>query len=243
MTRRNVSPVPGIPLGLTLLVSLMAVLMFAPVASAAGVKANLRVVTWQGKILFDGNATANTSTIKPSADCLSGDAGPARTVDGAKAINLLANAAAKNKVLRPLKISDGDYGFGICGLAGITAKDKEWWEIRTNYTSAMVGIESLDVKSGDSILLFLNKSWEQASPDALFLKAPAKVKKGKKARVRVFSYTTAGKRTPVKGAKVKGATKPTNAKGYTTIKVKRKMAVVARKSGLIPSNRALIKLR
>ncbi len=243
MTRRTVSPAPGILLGFALMLALVAAFLAAPAASAAGVKANLRVVTWQGKVVFDGEATADTATIKPDAGCLSGSAGPARTIEGAKAINLLADAAANNAALRPLKISDGDYGFGICGLAGITAKDKEWWEIRTNYASAQVGIEGLDVKSGDSILLYLNRSWEALSPDALYLRAPARVKKGKKVRVRVFAYNTAGKRAPVKGAKVMGATRRTNANGYTWIKVRRQVRTIARKAGLIPSNRALIRIR
>lgn len=254
MTDRFTSLAPRALLGLSLLlfaaISLLAVPATAPAASK--VQANLRVVTWQGKILFDGKARTGTTKIKPNKACLGGRTGPARTVSGPTALGLLVAASKKSKSLRPLKLTDTDFGFGICGIGGANATGEQWWSLRTNYKDATVGAEGLSVKRNDDILLYLSKTYMEPTPDSLFLKAPAKVKKGKLIRVRVFSYhnefdeksgETRLKRSPVEGAKVKGAVGPTNAKGFARIKVTRKTRTVARKSGLIPSNRAVIKLK
>lgn len=243
MSNRITSPVPGLVLGLSLLLVLIAAAVLAPPATAAGkVQANLRVVTWQGKILFDGKARTGTARIKPNTACLGGEPGPARTVSGPTALGLIAAASKKSAALRPLKISDGEYGFGICGFGNTVAKDPQWWVLRTNYRDASAGAELVTVKKNDDILLYLSKTYMDDTPDSLFLKAPAKVKKGKFARVRVFKYTGAGKRSPVKGAKVPGA-KPTNAKGFTRVKIRKRTRIAARQPGLIPSNRVVIGIR
>jgi len=244
MTNRIASPVPGILLGLTLLLFVAATVL-APAASAAGkVQANLRVVTWKGKIVFDGKARTGTTSIKPNTECLGGRVGPARTVSGPTALGLLVAAAKKSPALRPLKLTDTDFGFGICGIGGVAAQNEEWWLLRHNYKDSTTGAELTTLKKNDTILLYLAESYmNPENPDSLFLKAPAKVKKGKVAKVRVFKYTGAGKRSPVKGAKVKGAAKPTNAKGWAKIKITKRTRTVARLSGLIPSNRAVIGIR
>lgn len=254
MTDRFTSLAPRVLLGLSLLlfaaVSLLAVPASAP--AAGKVQANLRVVTWKGKILFDGKARTGTTRVKPNKACLGGRTGPARAVTGPTALGLLVAASKKSRSLRPLKLTDTDFGFGICGIGGANATGEQWWSLRTNYKDATVGAEGLTVKRNDDILLYLAKTYMEPTPDSLFLKAPAKVKKGKLARVRVFAYhnqfdeqsgETTLKRSPVEGAKVKGAVGPTNAKGFTRIKVTRKTRTVARMSGLIPSNRAVIKLK
>ncbi len=243
MSNRITSPAPGLLLGLTLLLVVVAATALAPAASAAGkVQANLRVVTWKGKILFDGKVPAGTTSVKPNVDCLGGKAGPARTVSGPTALGMLVSAAKKSAALRPLKISDGEFGFGICGIGGNMVQNEEWWVLRTNYRDSSTGAELTTVKKNDTILFYMAQSYMQTTPDSLFLKAPAKVKKGKFARVRVFKYTGAGKRSPVAGAKVPGA-KPTDAKGWTKVKIKKRTRIAARQSGLIPSNRVVIGIR
>lgn len=254
MTNRITVPVPGVILGLTLLLSLLAAVVLAPAASAAGkVPANLRVVTWKGKILYDGKIQTGSARIKPKSDCLGGGAGPARTVAGPTALGLLWQAARKSQNtkqatkksagLRPLAISDGDFGFGICGIGGNNSTGEEWWALRNNQKDTTTGAELTTLKRNDSVLLYLSKSYMEPTPDALFLKAPAKVKKGKFARVRVFAYNGAGKRRPAEGVGIVGTTVHTNAKGYARFRVKRRIRTAARLPGFIPSNRAVIKVR
>ncbi|MBN8867708.1 MAG: hypothetical protein J0H98_09150 [Solirubrobacterales bacterium] len=240
MTNRITSPVVGLLLGLAMMFGLLA----QPAVAANKVPANLRVVTWKGKIVFDGTVKTGTAKIKPNTDCLGGSAGPARTVTGATALGLLYQASLRYKALRPLKLSDGDYGFGICGIGGQAAKDKEWWVLRQNYKDTMTGAETTKVKRGDKILLYLAKSYEETTPDSLFLNAPAKVRRGASVKVRVWSYDGKGKRTPAAGAKVGGAAGAlTNVQGFTTLKITRRTNLVARSGSLIPSNRVRVAIR
>lgn len=245
MTNRINFRTSRILLGLPLLLFAAVAMLATPAASSAAgkVQANLRVVTWNGKILFDGKARTGTTRVKPNSDCLGGSPGAAREVAGPSALGLLVAASKKSKSLRPLELSDGDFGFAICGIGGVSAQNEEWWVLRHNYRDSTTGAELTQVKRNDTILLYLAKTYMEPTPDSLVLKAPAKVKRGKLARVRVLSYTGAGKRSPVKGAKVRGATAPTNAKGYTRVKVTRRIRVIARKAGLIPSNRAVIRVK
>lgn len=243
MSNRIISPVPGLLLGLSLLLVLAAATILAPAADAAGkVQANLRVVTWQGKIIFDGKVKSGSTRVKPNTECLGGSPGPARTVGGPTALGLLVTAAKQNRALRPLRISDGEFGFGICGIGGNMVKDENWWQLRTNYRDSSTGAELTTLKKNDTILFYLAKSYMETSPDSLVLRAPARVKRGKFARVRVVKFNGAGKASPAKGARVPGA-KPTNAKGFTRVKIRKRTRLAARMPGLIPSNRVVVKVR
>lgn len=243
MTNRITKPALGLLLGLALLVGFAA----QPAAAAKKVPVNLRVVTNSGKIIFDRTVPTGTATIKPTSACptLGGRLGPARTVTGATGLGLLYQASLKYKALRPLKISDSDYGFGVCGIGGTMAKGEGWWVLRHNYKDAATGAEGLKVKRGDTVLFYYSKSWQDPTPDSLFLKAPVKAKKGAKIKVRVFQYNGAtGKRAPVAGAKVSGATgSKTDAKGFTTLKITRKTKLVARQGDLVPSNRVHVSIK
>ena len=240
MTKRITSPAVGLLLGLAMLLGLIA----QPAAAANNVPANLRVVTWKGQIIFDGTVKTGTVKIKPNSDCLSGKAGPARTVSGPTALGLLYHASLRYKALRPLKLSDGDFGFGICGIGGKSAKNEEWWVLRTNNKDSMTGAELTKVKRGDDVLLYLAKSYNETTPNSLALNAPSKVRKGAKVKVRVFSYDGKGKKSPVEGAKVTGAKGPlTDAKGFTTLTITGKTRLVAREGSQIPSNRVNVSIK
>ena len=242
MYRRFTKPAVGLLLGLVMLVGFGA----QPAMAAKKVPVNLRVVTHTGKIIFDRNVATGTTKIKPNSNCptLGGRLGPARTVPGATALGLLRQASLKFKALRPVRITDTDFGFGVCGIGGTMARGEGWWVLRHNYKDSPTGAETLRVKRGDSVLFYYSKTWREATPDSLFLKAPVKVRKGAKVRVRVFRYDAAGKRSPVAGAKISGARgAATNARGFTTLKIARKTRLVARQSGLIPSNRVYVKIR
>ncbi|HRV59861.1 MAG TPA: hypothetical protein P5138_04475 [Solirubrobacterales bacterium] len=241
MTKRFTSPAVGLLLGLALLLGFAA----QPAAAAKKIPVNLRVVTYSGKIMFDRTVNTGTATIKPTSACptLGGRTGPPRTVTGATGLGLLYQASLKYKALRPLKISDSDFGFGVCGIGGSMAKGEQWWSVYQNYKSTSTGAEGVKLKRRDSILFFLSKTWAEPNPNLLFLKAPTKVRKGATVKVRVFEYDTAGKRSPVEGAKVKGAGALTDARGYTTLKIKGKTKLVARQAGLVPSNRVYVQVK
>jgi len=240
MTKRITSPAIGLLLGLAVLLGLMA----QPAVAAKKVPANLRVVTWKGKILFDGTVKTGTAKIKPNTACLGGEAGPARTIAGPTALGLLYQASLRYKALRPLKLSDGDFGFGICGIGGVSAKKEEWWVLRRNFRDSPSGAELTKVRRGDKILIYLSRTYNEETPNSLALNAPRKVRRGAKVKVRVFSYDAKGKRTPVEGAKVSGAKgAPTDSHGYTTLTITRRTRLVAREGSQIPSNRVKVTIK
>ncbi len=82
------------------------------------------------------------------------------------------------------------------------------------------------------------------SPDELELRAPQRVRKNRAFRIRVVAYNDKGRARPVEGARVAGSgAEPTNAGGYTRIRIKRKTRLAARADGLIVSNRAVVRIR
>jgi len=242
MKNRFTSPAVGLLLGLVMLLGFAS----QPAAAANKIPVNLRVVTYTGKIVFDGTVKTGTAKIKPSSACpsLGGRLGPARTIAGATGIGLLSQASVQYKALRPLKISDSDFGFGICGIGGADAKGKQWWALYNNYKASMTGAEGLKLKRGDSVLFFLSKTYEQPNPNLLSLNAPTSARKGAKVKVRVFEWDASGKKSPVEGAKVSGAKGAlTDAKGYTTLTITGKTKLVARQGSLVPSNRVSVSIR
>lgn len=242
MIKRFTSLALGLVLGLALLLGLA----IQPAAAQKKIPVNLRVVTNKGKIIFDRTVRTGTAKIKPTSTCptLGGRLGPARTVSGPTAAGLVYQASRQFQPLRPLRIADSDYGFGVCGIGGTMAKGEGWWVLHHNYTMAPTGAETLKLKRGDSVLYYYSKSWRDTTPEPLFLKAPTKVKKGARVKVRVLKYDATGKRTPVGNAKVSGASGAlTDAKGYTTLTIGGKTRLVARQGSLIPSNRVYVSIR
>lgn len=231
---------------LKLVVGLVAIcaLTAGPAAAAKKIPVNLRVVTYQGKVLFDGSVKTGTTKIKPNTACLGGNPGPARTLTGPTALGALADASKASAKLRPMKISDGDFGFGLCGCGSTVAKGENWWVLKYNHADSMTGGELTKPKKNGDILWYLAKSYNETTPNELVLDAPKKVKSGATAKVRVWQYDGKGKRKPVEGAKISGASAAlTDAKGFTSVKVSKKTKLSARFAGTIPSNRAVIQIR
>ncbi|MGA7396101.1 MAG: hypothetical protein WBW62_01500 [Solirubrobacterales bacterium] len=244
MTKRIISPVLGLALGTALLFTFMA----GPANAASKVPVQLRVVTYQGKVLADKTIKTGTSKVKTSnqATCLGGSpTNGSKTVEGPTALGLLNDASSSIKSLRPLQVSNAfDFGLGLCGVGSSVAQNEEWWVLKYDHTDSFVGGEGQVVKKGGTVLWYLAQSYNEATPNELFLKAPAKVKKKKSFKVRVFEYNGKGKRKPVKGARISGTSAAlTNAKGYTRVKLNKKTNLLARYSGTIPSNRATIKIK
>jgi hypothetical protein len=226
----------------------VAFMLFAgPAQAAQKVPATVRVVTNSGKILVDKKLKTGTTTVKSSASakCF-GDSSTnaSKTIPGATALGLLSQASKSVKTLRPLSITNAmDFGLGICGIGGFEAKPTGFWLLKHNHADAMLGAEALTLKKNDVVLFYQVDDYNLPTPAELFVKAPAKVKKGVTAKVRVFAYDSKGKRKPAKGAKLSAGGAVTDAKGFAKVKVTKQTKIIARLAGTIPSNRAVISLK
>lgn len=244
MTDRIVSPALKLGLGLSLLFLLFA----GPAAAAKKVPATVRVVTWEGKVLLDKKLKTGGTTVRTSsgAACLGGSPTNGRqTVPGATALGILQQASRKYGQVKPLLLSNAfDFGLGLCGVGKSVAGGEEWWVLKHNHAESTTGGEGTELKKNDVVLWYLAESYLKPTPSELYLKSPAKVRKKKSTRVRVLAINAAGKKKPVEGAAIKGTdAKPTNANGYTRIKLKKKTKLIVRVSGYITSNRAVVKVK
>ena len=211
------------------------------VATAKGVRADLRVVGAGGQTLAEETLTTGTVKIptSPKATCLgkgTGGSGKPATVKGPTALGLLAQAAKSTSSLRPLLVTDAfeaEFGLGLCGVAGAKATAKKSWYLKVNHKNPELGGDSVKLKKGDDVL------WALASfpyPNELALEAPSEATPGVPFGVRVFSFSDSGKRKPVAGATVPGATGPTAADGRATVLVTGPTELVATHGKDIPSN-------
>ena len=219
-----------------------------PAAAAGKVPATVRVVTNSGKILVDkqfktGTTTVNTNKANPT--CFGGEStASSKTLNGPTSLGLLYQASKAVKTLRPLSLTDEfDFGIGVCTIGGVTPPSTGFWLFKHNHADSMSGAELTTLKKNDVDLWYEVKDFNAEPPLELFAKAPAKVKKGATAKVRVFGYDSKGKRSPVKGAKLSAGGALTDAKGYAKVKVTKQTKIVARLAGAIPSNRAVISLK
>jgi hypothetical protein len=190
-------------------------------AFAKGVSANLRVVGKAGKVLTEQTLSTSTIAIKTSkqAKCFgaaNAGSGASVTVKGATAMGLLAQAAKTTSALRPLLITDAfDFGLGICGIGGNVVSGKASWYLKVNHKGSMVGGDAVKLKPGDEVLWDLAPSYPY--PNELALVAPKTATAGTPFKVTVYSYDEKGKRKPLAGATVTGASAPTAADGTTTV--------------------------
>jgi hypothetical protein len=202
-------------LALILSVSLVAT------AAAKGVEADLRVVGKGGKILSEQTLSTGTTAIKtsPSANCFgagTGGSGKSVTIKGATALGLLGQASKSTPALRPLLITDAfDFGLGICGVGTSKVSGKASWYLKVNHKGATTGGDAVKLHAGDEVLWDLAPSYPY--PNELALQAPATAASGTPFPVKVFSYDEKGKRKPVAGATVTGASAPTAADGSATV--------------------------
>jgi hypothetical protein len=211
-----------IPIRLAAACALALALSLSIAASAvANVSADLRVVGKGGKILSEQTLSTGTTTIKtsPKATCFgsgTGGSGKSVTIKGATALGLLGQAAKSTGSLRPLLVTDAfDFGLGICGIGHSVAGGKASWYVKVNHKGATVGAEQIKLHAGDEVLWDLAPSYPY--PDELALEAPESATAGSPFEVRVFSYDEKGKRKPVAGATVTGASGPTGSDGRATV--------------------------
>ena len=224
--------------------ALMLVLSTAAVAVAKGPLASLRVVNSGGKALAEDSLRAGTATIRtsPRADCFgaeNGGSGKPATIKGPTALGMLIQASRSTAALRPLLITDAfDFGLGLCGVGGFVSKGEGSWYLKVDHKAPSVGGDSVRIRAGDEVLWYLATSFPY--PDELVLHAPARVRAGAPFRVRVFAYDDKGKRSPVSGASVNGASGPTGADGRAVVTLRRPARLIARHGKEIPSGRAAV---
>ena len=244
MSHRILAPALNLALGLSLLLALLA----GPAAAASNVPATVRVVTWEGKVLLDKAVKSGSVTVKTSeqADCLGGSPTNGRqSIPGTTALGILQQASKKYEQVRPLLLSNAfDFGLGLCGVGDAVAGGEQWWVLKLNHADSTAGGEGTVLKKNDVVLWYLAESYLQPTPSELYLKAPAKVKRQKSTRVRVLAFDSAGKKKPVEGASIRNSNaEPTNANGYTRVKLNKKTKLIVRKSGFITSNRVVVKVK
>lgn len=210
-------------------------------ASAAGFKAELRVVGSGGKVLVEKPIATASTTVKtsPQATCFgagTGGSGDPATIDGNTAMGLLARASKTVAALSPLLISDHfDFGLALCGVGSGVAKGKASWYLKVNHKSPSVGGDAAVIHAGDEVLWDLAPSYPY--PGELALSGPNTAKAGVPFTVRVLSYDEKGKSKPAAGAKVTGASAPTGADGRTTVTLSKPAQLTAKAAGEIPSAR------
>jgi hypothetical protein len=219
-------------------------LPFAAGALGKGVPAQLRVVGKGGKVLTEQSLSTGTTAIKtsPKATCFgagTGGSGKSVTVKGATAMGLLAQASKSIGTLRPLLVTDAfDFGLGICGVGTSKVSGKASWYLKVNHKGATVGGDAVKLKPGDEVLWDLAPSYPY--PNELALEAPDTALGGQAFQVTVYSYDEKGKRKPVSGATVTGASGPTDASGKATVTLSAPGSLVATHGKDIPSPAAKV---
>jgi hypothetical protein len=208
-------------------------------AVAKGVSAELRVVGKGGKALTEQTLSTGTTAIKTSkkANCFgAGTAGSGKsvTINGATALGLLGQASKTTGSLRPLLVTDAfDFGLGICGVGNSKVSGKSSWYLKVNHKGATVSGDAVKLKPGDEVLWDLAPSYPY--PNELSLVAPESALGGQPFQVTVYSYDEKGKRKPVSGATVTGASGPTDSAGKATVTLSAPASLVATHGKDIPS--------
>lgn len=225
--------------------SLLLALSFSAAAEAARTKAvpaELRVVDGSGRVLAERTQyTGGAVSIKtdPQATCFGpGDGGSGDRVEvpGPTALSLLADAAATDRDVRPLSITDAfSFGLGLCGIGKAIAPSIGFWSLKQDHAATMTGGDSTTVEAGDSLLWYLVNDYNEPPPVELVLRA--KRERDGEIPVRAFAYGDDGKKTPAIGAGVTGADDVTGADGRTVVAADARVVdIVATLDGAIPSN-------
>jgi hypothetical protein len=223
--------------------ALILLLSTAALAVAKGPAADLRVVGGGGKVLTEDRFGVGPVSIKTSrqATCFgAGTAGSGKTVavKTPTALSMLVQASKFTAALKPVQLTDAfSFGLGLCGVGGFETTKTLSWYLKLNHVNPELGGDAVKVHAGDEVL------WALASfpyPDELSLTAPRVVAAGKPFGVRVVAYDDKGRKRPVGGATVTGASSPTGSDGRTTVTLSKPRRLVARHGGDIPSNGELV---
>lgn len=214
-------------------------LALAVTASASATTATLRVVGKGNVVLAEQSVKTSNISVKtsPKATCLgagTGGSGKQVAIKGNTALGLLANGAKTIKRLAPLSLTDHfSFGLGLCGVGKSVAKGKASWYLKINHKGATLGGEKAKIKAGDEVLWDLAPSYPY--PEELVLSAPRQASAGVPFAVHVYAYNEKGKRKPMKGATVTGATGPTDASGKVMVTLTEPTLISAAIGDAIPS--------
>ena len=230
-----------VPFRLAAACALALVLSLSTAAAAGAFTANLRVIGAGGKSLAEGPVKTGRVSVKtsPKATCFghgTGGSGKSVALGANTAMGLLARGTKTIPTLRPLLISDHfSFGIALCGIGSGVAHGKSSWYLKVNHKALSVGGDKAKIKAGDEVLWDLAPSYPY--PNELALEAPTTATAGVPFTVHVYSYDEKGKRKPVAGATVTGASGPTAADGSATVTLSASSATVlsARHGKEIPS--------
>jgi hypothetical protein len=221
--------------------ALVLCLALAVTASASATTATLRVVGRGNVVLSEGLVKTSSIKVKTSrkAACFgagSGGTGKSYTLKGNTALGLLANGAKTISTLSPLSLTDhfvSSIGLGLCGVGKSRVTGNASWYLKINHKGATVGGEKAKIKAGDEVLWDLAPSYPY--PEELVLSAPQQATAGVPFAVHVYAYNEKGKRKPMKGATVTGATGPTDANGMVMVTLTEPTLISAAIGDAIPS--------
>lgn len=201
----------------------------------AATTAELRVLT-PNRVLDPGTNYVIEDPISvatsPKADCFGppGGSGAEYELNSPNALGLLASGGLDNRKLRPLGLTDQfGFGLGLCDIGKAKADSNSFWYLKRNGEEATVGIDQLEVRNGDEVLLYLSPStFPDPNPAELELSSPARVKPGEAFEVRVVesacttdqqTFETTCEAGPAEGVTVEGGAQPvtTDADGAATV--------------------------
>jgi hypothetical protein len=234
-----------IPFRLVAVCAMVSILLLstAALAAAKGPVADLRVVGGGGKVLDEDSFGLAPVSIKasPRATCFgagTGGSGKTVPVKSPTALSMLVQASRSTPALRPIQLTDAfSFGLGLCNVGASKATKKLSWYLKVNHVNPEIGGESVKVHAGDEVLWALTPF---PYPEELSLVAPRVVTAGKPIEAQVFAYNQKGKKKPVAGATVTGASAPTGNDGRTTVTLQKTRLLFARHGGDIPSNGAFV---
>ena len=230
------------------------VLLVAATAAAKTVPVELRVLTVEGKVLADQRQYTGPVTIRTDhgADCFgtgTGGSGKRVAVPGATALGALRDASESDAELRPLSVTDYDFGFpglGLCGIGSQRAHGSQFWFLKVNHRNPQISGDQAKVHGGNSVIWYLipfskcDPSPPYFCPPELVLRAPVSAEPGVPFGVHVVSINDAGKTSPAANVKVGGADLPTDAQGNTQVALTASRHIRAVGKNKIPSPPMLV---
>ena len=235
---------PAVPalLGACALALALASTATAP-AEARSTAADIRGVDAGARTLAEGTQLTGPVSLRASrkASCFgpgTGGSGEKAAIPAASALAQHANAAAVDRDLSPIGITDYfDFGLGVCRIGRAVAPRSGYWYLKVNHRASFAGADQTTVHRGDEILWYLITDYEDPIPDELELRAPARAEPGVPFEVRVTSYADDGDASPAAGATVTGAAAPTDAQGRATVTLDARVADLrATRPDAIPSD-------
>jgi RTX calcium-binding nonapeptide repeat (4 copies) len=191
-----------------------------PVVAQASVGADLRVLNTEGKALAQLRQYTDSTQIKtdPDADCFgvgSGGSGRPAMISGPTALGVVQDAAATQKAVRPVSVTDAfGFGLGICGFGGYKADSGHFWYLKVNHVESSVGGDQVKLSGGDDVIWYLIRTDSCPPPDFfcdisdLELQAPARARANSLVNVHVSAFSRTGVESDAAGVEVDGGVTP-----------------------------------